>query len=150
VVEFSETSYRYHFKQWGWTTNVSSVKKDHILQQAQARAMQGKLTTAVVAGRKVDVKRLRRQVKTNARQEHTILDASFRLADHQYQVFGDFLPFGNKMSLLPLSPNKNYADEVTGFSTGTCHSLPVNIGFPRVLNIHPHLALLSQLRTALS
>ncbi|KIX03559.1 uncharacterized protein Z518_07112 [Rhinocladiella mackenziei CBS 650.93] len=107
----NEPSYRYHFKQWGWTKSVSSLTKNHILHRAQARAMQGKSTSAVVAGRKVDGKRLKRQAKANARQEYTILDSSSRLVEHQSQVFGRFLPFGNKMSWRPLSFDKNYADE---------------------------------------
>lgn len=107
LLEISEPSYRYHFKQWGWTKNVSSSRKNHILQRTTARALQGKSTTAVVAGRKVDGRILRRQAKANARQELFILESSSRLAEHQSQVFGRFLPFGSKMlcPLLPLGKN---------------------------------------------
>jgi hypothetical protein len=49
----------------------------------------------------MDGKKLKRQAKANAnanaRQNNTILDSSSRLADRQSQVFGGFLPFGNKM-----------------------------------------------------
>jgi hypothetical protein len=96
-LQLSEASYRYHFRQWGWTKNVSSGTKNHILQRAQPRVIQGRRTTAIVADRKVDGKKLNRQAKANARQEYTILDSSSRLVDHQSQVFGHFLPFGNKM-----------------------------------------------------
>ncbi|EXJ67656.1 uncharacterized protein A1O5_09002 [Cladophialophora psammophila CBS 110553] len=54
----------------------------------------------MVAGSKIDGKKLKRQVKANARQEYTILDSTSRRVDHQSQVFGRFLPFGNKMLFL--------------------------------------------------
>lgn len=93
---YSEASYRYHFKRWGWRKNVASSIKDIVLQKAHRRARQGKSTTVLVDGSKVDAKIIR-HAKAEARKEHSILDNSSRLADHQYQVFGKFLPFGNRI-----------------------------------------------------
>ena len=100
---FSEASYRYHFKQWGWTKNISSQKKDYILQKAQERALRGKASTAVVAGFKIEGKKLKRRAKSNARQEFTILDSAYRRATDQSGVFGGFVPFGNRMLRSPTS-----------------------------------------------
>ncbi|KIW64179.1 hypothetical protein PV04_09132 [Phialophora macrospora] len=109
----NEPSYRYHFKQWGWKKHVSTATKNHILRHVQARAAQGKATTAIVAGRKIDGKKLKRQARFNARQEYAILDSSSRLDEQQTQVFGRYLPFGNKMLSPPFAVwSKNRVDQL--------------------------------------
>src|SRR5947207_1033034 len=81
----------------GMVEEYTLSQKDLILTGAQTRATQGKSTTAVICGRKVDTKKLRRRAKQLARQERIISDSSSRLVNEQAQVFGSFLPFGNKM-----------------------------------------------------
>jgi hypothetical protein len=70
--DFSETQYKYRFKQWGWKKNVSASKKRAVLDISQRRAQLGKATLVTYKGKQIDAKKLRREAKNVKRKEKSL------------------------------------------------------------------------------
>lgn len=69
----SESQYKYRFKKWDWKKNISSAKKQKIIEYSQTRAQMGKSTVVRYKGKQVDARKLRREVKSIKRGEEDFI-----------------------------------------------------------------------------
>jgi hypothetical protein len=81
---------------WKWKKNIPTPKKAALCESMQTRAQLGKLTVARYKGQDVDIKKLRRHLKTEARRGIALQATVSGAAGDAGTFCGHILQFGNR------------------------------------------------------